>query len=406
MDAPPRSTLREDLRALPSSVWVLFAGSFVNRLGTFVLPFMTLYLTERGYSAPQAGVAIAAYGLGGLTAQLAGGLLADRIGRRNAIALSMLSAGALTLVLWQAQTLAQIYPLMFAIACFAELQRPAAGALIADLVPNERRVAAFTVFRLAINVGWAAGLALGGLLAQRNFDLLFVGDAATSIAFGIVSFVALPHGTRTSRRDEAHLPSARASIIADRGFLLFLSAALLSASVYAQNVSTFPLHVDDAGYGPSTYGALQSLNGVIVVLAELPVIAWVRRQEPLLMVGTSGLLIGLAFGSLLIADTLPLLVAMVAVWTLGEIMGASPASSIAADRAPGHARGRYQSALGSTWSAAFVIGPILGTLVYSIEPAILWWGCAATGLVALSLCLAARRLARGSADPVVDAPST
>jgi MFS family permease len=406
MSVRPTPTLRDNLRALPPACWVLFAGSFVNRLGTFVLPFMTLYLTERGYSAPQAGAAIAAYGLGGLSAQLAGGLLADRIGRRTTIALSMIAAGLLTLVLWRADTLAQIYPLMFAIACFAELQRPAAGALITDLVPSEHRVAAFTVFRLAINVGWAGGLALGGLLAQRNFDLLFVGDAATSIAFGLVSLVALPHGTRTSRRDEAHLPSARATILADRGFLLFLAAALLSASVYAQNVSTFPLHIDEAGYGPSTYGGLQSLNGVIVVLAELPVIAWVRRRDPLVMVGVSGLLIGLAFGSLLFADTLPLLVAMVVVWTLGEIMGASPASSIAADRAPGYARGRYQSALGSTWSAAFIVGPILGTLVYSVRPAILWWGCAATGAAALALCLAARRVHSAVPSPVVDTPST
>lgn len=376
---------------MPASAWVLFAGTFVNRLGTFVLPFMTLYLTRRGFSAPQAGVAIAAYGLGGLVAQAAGGLLADRIGRRNTIAMSMLSAGALTLVLWRAQTLAQIYPLMFGVACLGELHRPAAGALIADLVPSERRVAAFTLFRLAINVGWAGGLALGGFLAQRDFDLLFVGDAATSIMFGFISLAALPHGMRTARRDEAQLPSARATILSDRGFLLFLAAALLSGTIYAQNVSSLPLHVRDAGYGPAVYGLLQSLNGVIVVVAELPLIAWVQRRDRLQMVGFGSLLIGLAFGSLLFVHTLPLFVAMVGLWTFGEIMGSSTSTSIAADRAPAHARGRYQSALGSMWSVAFVLGPILGTLVYSIEPAILWWVCAALGVVALGLCLAARR---------------
>ena len=406
MDPSATPALRQSLRELPASAWVLFAGTFVNRLGTFVLPFMTLYLTGRGYSAPQAGVAIAAFGLGGLVAQMVGGLLADRIGRRNTIALSMLAAGALTLVLWRAETLAQIYPLMFGVACFGELHRPAAGALIADLVPSERRVAAFTVFRLAINVGWAAGLALGGFLAQRNFGLLFIGDAATSITFGLISLFALPHGTRTARRDEVDRPSARASILADRPFLLFLAAALLSASVYAQNVSSFPLHVSDAGYGPSTYGILQSLNGIIVVVAELPVIAWVQRRERFLMVGTSSLLIGLAFGSLLFAETLPLLVAMVAVWTLGEIMGASPATAIAADRAPDYARGRYQSALGSTWSAAFILGPILGTVVYSVDPAILWWTCAALGLVAFGLCIAARRSRLPAPPRGVDAPTT
>jgi MFS family permease len=389
---------------MPAPAWVLFAGTFVNRLGTFVLPFFTLYLTGRGYSAPQAGLAIGAYGLGGLVAQTIGGLLADRIGRRNTIALSMFSAGVLTLALWQADTLALIYALMFALACAGELHRPASGALIADLVPGERRVAAFTVFRLSINLGWAAGLALGGFLAERSFDLLFVGDAATSMTFAVISLVALPHGTRTARSDEAHLPTARASILADPGFLLFLASALLSGSVYAQNVSSLPLHVRDAGFGPSTYGALQSLNGVIVVLAELPVIAWAQRHQRLRMVALGQLLIGIGFASLVVADTLPLLVVMVAIWTLGEITGSSASLSIAADRAPEHARGRYQSALGSAWSLAFMLGPVLGTLGYSKDPDALWWTCGVLGGASAALSLWAGRLPVPTAgrEPRVD----
>src|SRR5215211_3379359 len=99
-------SLRQNIRAMPSTAWVLFAGSFVNRLGTFVLPFITLYLTsQRGYTAPQAGLAIAAYGLGGLVAQAVGGLIADRLGRRNTIAISMFAASGLTLALYGASSL-------------------------------------------------------------------------------------------------------------------------------------------------------------------------------------------------------------------------------------------------------------------------------------------------------------
>lgn len=392
MDAEPApQKLLESLRSLPGPAWVLFAGTFVNRIGTFVLPFFTLYLTGKGFSAPQAGGAIAAFGLGGLVAQLFGGLLADRIGRRSAIGLSMIGAGVLTLALWRAETLAMIYPLMFAVACVGEIHRPASGALIADLVPRQGRVAAFTMFRLTFNVGWAVGLALGGVLAERSFDILFVGDAATSIAFGVISILALPHGTRTTRREEVDLPSARASILADRGFLLFLASALLAGTVYAQNVSSLPLHVRDSGFGPGTYGALQSLNGVLVVFLELPVIAWVQRHERLRMLALAQFLIGLGFATLLFADTLPLLVAMVVVWTIGEIVGSSPATAIAADRAPEYARGRYQSALGVAWSSAFMIGPLLGTFVYRANPAVLWWACGAAGVAAAALSLAARR---------------
>src|SRR5512134_644593 len=108
MSAPAAPSLRANLRAMPRSAWVLFAGSFVNRLGTFVLPFLTLYLTQGGFSPAQAGVAIACYGLGGLVSQVGGGLVADRIGRRNAIAVSMFGAAGLTLALWRATSLATI----------------------------------------------------------------------------------------------------------------------------------------------------------------------------------------------------------------------------------------------------------------------------------------------------------
>jgi MFS family permease len=386
---------------MPRSAWVLFAGTFVNRLGTFVLPFITLYLTTNGFSAPQAGLAIGAYGLGGLIAQIAGGLLADRIGRRNAIALSMFSTGALTLALWRAETLALIVPLMFAIGAMGELHRPAAGALIADLLPSQERVTAFTLFRLAINVGWACGLALGGFLAERSFDLVFIGDAATSIAFGAISLGALPHGTRTKRREEADLPTARASILADRGFLLFLAAVLITGAVYSQNVSTMPLHIRDAGFSPSTYGLLQSLNGVIVVFFELPVIAWTQRHDRLRVVAFGELLIGLAFATLLFADTIPLLVAMVVLWTLGEMIESPVASAVVADRAPTYARGRYQSAFGSMFGIAWIVGPLLGTLAYSVNRTALWIACGGLGVVAATLSLAAGR----RPVPVLEGPS-
>jgi len=376
---------------MPASAWVLFGGSFVNRLGTFVLPFITIYLTRRGYSVPQAGLAIAGYGLGGLGSQMAGGLLADRIGRKNAIALSMVSAGLLTLALWRATSLAAIYPLMIGIGFSGELHRPASGALIADLLAPNQRVTAFTLYRLAVNVGWAGGLALGGFLAERSFALLFVGDAVTSIAFGVISLVALPHGTRTARHEELHLPTARRSILADRGFLLFLSSVLLAGAVYAQNVSTMPLHIRDAGYSATVYGLLQSLNGITVVLIELPVIAWTQRHERLRMVALGHLLIGLAFATLLFADTIPLLVGMVLVWTVGEMVESPVAAAIAADRAPVHARGRYQSAFGSMFGIAWMLGPILGTTVYAWSPTVLWAGCGLLGGAAAVLPLAARR---------------
>ena len=406
----PRPTLRENLRSLPPAAWVLFAGTFVNRLGTFVLPFITLYLTSQHFSVPQAGLAVAMYGIGGFAAQIAGGLLADRIGRRNAIGFSMLGASVLTLVLWQATTLVVIYPVMLLLAFVAELHRPAATALITDLVPSEGRVAAFAAFRLAINIGWACGLALGGLLADRSFDYLFVGDAATSAVFGVISLIALPHGVRTSRHEERHLAGATRTILADRGFLLFLGSVLIGASIYMQNVSTFALHVRDAGYSNAVYGALQALNGAIVVFLELPIAAWTGRRSRTHMVALGGVLIGVAFSSLTVATAVWAMVAMVFVWTLGEIVSSPPASAFVADRSPDHARGRYQASLGMMFALGGVIGPVLGTLVYSRSPNALWIGCGVAGLISGGLALAAGRYPAPAFPATlgerVDAPGT
>jgi MFS family permease len=388
-----RPSLRENLRSLPPATWVLFGGTFVNRLGTFVMPFMTLYLTqpERGFSIPQAGLALAMYGIGGVAAQFLGGWLADRIGRRNAIGFSMLGASVLTLMLWQASSLALIYALMLLLALVAEMHRPAASALIADLVPAEQRVSAFAVFRLAINVGWACGLTLGGLLADASFDYLFVGDAATSAAFGVISLIALPHGMRTSRLEERHLQGATRTILADRGFLLFLGAVLIGAAIYMQNVSTFPLHVREAGYSTSVYGALQALNGVIVVLLELPITSWTGRRSRTRMVALGAVLIGLSFASLAVATTVPALAVMVLVWTLGEIISSPVSSAFVADRSPEHTRGRYQASLGVMFALGAVVGPTLGSATYAFSPDVLWIGCGVAGLLSAGLALAAGR---------------
>jgi MFS family permease len=390
---------------MPREAWFLFAGAFVNRLGTFVLPFVVLYLTREGFSAPQAGGAIAAYGVGGLLAQGVGGVVADRIGRRNTIGAAMLLAAAFTLALWQAHDLLVIYALMVGLALCAEMHRPATGALIADLLPAERRVTAFTLYRLAVNTGWAAGLALGGFLAVRAFSLLFIGDALTSAAFGVLALIALPHGVRTSRREERHLTTARRSIGSDRGFLLFLGAALLTAIVYSQNVSTLPLHVTDAGHAASTYGLLQSLNGVLIVLFELPLTAWTQHRPRTTIIALGGLFIGAAFCSLVVARSVPALVAMIVVWTIGEMLESPVASAFVADRAPEHVRGRYQAAYGSMFGFAWIAGPLLGTSVYALRQDVLWIGCGVLALAGAGLALAAGRhpAPRGAGEPIVEA---
>jgi MFS family permease len=383
--------LRESFRAMPREAWILFAGTFVLRLGSFIFPFLSLYLTQQGLSIQAAGLAITGYGIGAMIAQLTGGLLTDRIGRKNAIAVSMITSALLVVVLLQAKTLPAVLAIVVLYSFFAELHRPASSALIADLIPSEHRVAAYAFNRLGLNVAFAVGLAIGGFVAERSFVGLFLADAATSAGFGLISFFALPHGTRTKKEHDRELGGARAAIFADRGLLLVLTAILASAVVYSQGYSTFPIWVRDLGFEARVYGFLQGSNGIICAIFELAVTAIALRHPRTRMIALGVLLTGLGFGAFAILRTVPGMAFAVLIWTFGEMFDSPSVAAYIADRAPEHARGRYQSSLGFTYGLAFAIGPLAGTTLYRSWPEGVWVACAVLGLLGGALALRAER---------------
>lgn len=378
--APTR--MRDQIRAMPRQIWILYGAAFINRLGTFVFPFLALYLSERGEPPTVVGLAVSAYALGALPARLAGGVVADRLGRRTTMVLSMTGAALATLGIWRADSVPAIFACVVALGLLGDMAQPASKALITDLVPPPLRPTAFSLWRVATNAGWAGGLALGGLLATRSFDLMFIGDAATSLLFAALALAFLPQGTRSRRADEVHLPSVPRAILADRGFLVFLLATFLGGLVYSQNVAVLPLRVRDVGLGPAVYGSLQSLNGLLVMTVEVAVVAYVRRFPRPRVIATGHLLTGLAFASLAFAQTVPALVAMVTIWTLGEMTQRPVSTAAVADRAPVHARGRYQAAEDASLGASLLIGPLVGTALYGWSPAVLWTACGAVGALA------------------------
>jgi MFS family permease len=382
--APPG--LRRTLRGLPPAAWALYAGTFINRFGSFVVTFLILYLIKQGYSAAAAGMAVGAYGLGSLAAGLVGGVFADRLGRRTSIAISMFTSAAILLLLSQARHLVLIMMLTALAGLTAEMYRPASGALLADLLPAQQRVTAFALYRLAINAGFAFGPAAAGFLADRSFFWLFLGDALTSVVFGVIALVALPEGTRSHAAAERRGESLRA-ILADRAFLLFLVASVAVAFVYFQSTSTFPLHVRASGLSNAAFGTLISLNGLIIVFLELPLTTVTQRLAPRPVIAVGMLLVGAGFGLTALAHTYPLLVVTVLIWTLGEIIGAPVSSAYVANIAPAHLRGRYQGAWGMTWGLAFILGPVLGTRLFSVSPGGFWALCAALGAAAAGLVL-------------------
>lgn len=379
-------TLRQNLRTLPRPVWILFAGTYINRFGTFVMPFLAIYMTREGYSPMEAGIAVSAYGAGHMASSMIGGHLADRIGRRHTIALSMFLSAIAMVALSQVHTLPLLLSLSFVTGFFAEMYRPAATALIGDLVAPEQRVAAFGMYRFAINLGFATGPIVAGFLAGRSFVYVFLGDAATSALFGLLALVALPHGVRSKASEEKSHEGLRVAL-ADRALMIFLGATLCITWVEFQLHSTFPVHLTRLGHSPKTYGTLLAINGVMIVLFELALTAWTQRMptRPLIALGYALSGIGVALTG--VANGVPALAATVVVWTVGEMIYAPVTATYVTTLAPERYRGRYMGLWHSTWSAGMLIGPTMGSMIYERSSAALWITCAILGVTGAGLSL-------------------
>ena len=379
-------TLLASLRALPRPAWILFLGVFLNKFGSFVVPFLTLFLTRQGYSMGVAGLAIGAYGAGHFAASGLGGHLADTIGRRRTIVLSMFSAAITMMLLSQARSLPAIILLTALAGLAGELYRPASSALLADLVPSGQRITAFSAYRMAFNAGWAFGPATAGFLAERGYFWLFVGDAVTSVLFGLVAFFALPHGLR-SQQAESKWTEALLALRRDRKFHQVLAASFAIALVFFQISSTYGLFVTRLGFSTATYGAIISLNGVLVVFCELPISMVTRLFPARRVIGLGYALVGIGFALNAFAHTVPVLIIAMIVVTFGEMLTIPVSAAYVADLAPSHMRGRYIGAFGLTWALGLTVGPSLGMALFQCGAAVLWLSCGALALLAASIIL-------------------
>ena len=383
-----RDSLRAAVSGLPRPFWFLWAGMFVTRAGSFVLPFLALYLTEALHlPLHRAGLAMALYGAGGALAGALGGYLADHIGRRATLVIALGFGGLCMIALGLAHGLAVILPGIFLVALVTEMYRPAMHAAVADLVTPADRVRAFGLVYWVINVGFAIGLTLGGLVASRSFFWLFVGDGATTLVFALLIGIGVPETRPVRAPRPAHAAGARAwseffAPYRDRHFVLFLALSFLFAIVFMQNATTFAVDMTAHGIPKATYGRVLALNGLVIAVVQpfLGPLLGQRSRSHLMAAGAA--LVGLGFGMNAVVRTPGLYALAVLIWTVGE-MGVLPvANALVADLAPIELRGRYQGAYGFSFGLAVSLAPALGMSVLGARgSAALWGGCLASGLL-------------------------
>ncbi|TDW95414.1 putative MFS family arabinose efflux permease [Kribbella pratensis] len=390
------SRFRDALRGLPARVWIISLGILVNRVGNFLPVFIVLYLTERGYSAGAAGLVLGVAGLGNVLGSAFGGYLADRIGRRWTIVLSAVTTAGLTAVVPFLGPFPIITAVVGLIGVTSQVYRPAAAAALLDSVrTSQQRLAAFAVFRFAMNVGAALGGVIGGVLASTSYVELFVGNAVACLLFGVVVAVLLRDAPRQQTDpDDADSPADTAvgyrRALADRRLVRFLLMTVVGEFVYIQSTVGLPLHVTEVGLSARDFGLLIGLNGLVVLALELPITGAVSRYRPEYVLAIGNLLIGAGLALTGLMTGMVLLSVTVLIWTLGEMMSSSVAAAYLGSLAPPRLVGRYQGLYGVAYTAGTGAGPLIGGALYAIGPWTLWAVVAAAGLLAAQLCLPRR----------------
>ncbi|BFV58533.1 MFS transporter [Kitasatospora sp. CMC57] len=384
-------SLSETGRGLPRRFWWLWTATLVNKLGGFVVPFLALYLTaDRGYSAAYAGLVASLFGLGSAIAAIGGGVLTDRIGRRPTLLAAQLGTAVSMAVLGFTDGPVAIASMVFLVGLASNASRPAISAIIADLVPAEDRVRAYSLNYWAINIGFGVSAAAAGVIAAGGYLTLFLLDALSTLLCAVLVFVKIPETRPAVGTPERSAPPVHlGTVFADRRFMAVVGINLLLALVAQQGSTTLAVDMGRAGISATQYGLVISLNGLLIVLLQLPLTRAMQGRSRTALLLASALLIGWGFGLTMFAGSSVWFFAFtVAVWTIGEIMNAPTMTALVAELAPAQARGRYQGVYSLSWSLAMFIGPVGGSLLLQYGGGVAAWGtCAALGTAAAAAFL-------------------
>jgi MFS family permease len=387
--------LRAQVGNLPRAFWVLWAGTLINMVGTMLEPYLALYLvTVREFSLGETGAIVALLGAGSVASQFAGGVLADRVGRRATLSFSTVATGAAILGLGYANSMASIAAAALLVGLTREMYRPASMAVVADVVSPEERPRAFGLLYWAINLGWTFALIAGGALAQRGFIYLFWVDALTCVGFGLLVWRAVPE-TRPAHSSGATGGGRFADVFRDRILVAYAVIVTLYTAVALQGMTTLPLAMRQDGLGPGSFGLAMAVNGVVVITVQPLLSAWLARRDYVSVLAAGFALVGIGYGLTAAATELWAYAATVMVWSLGEVIAAAAILAVVADLAPQQLRGRYSGLHGVAWSLGLLVAPVMGTQLLALGSSVLWLSCLGLALVSAAALLSMGSRIRG-----------
>jgi len=381
-------------RDYPRTFWTLMGVSFIDHLGGALLfPFFALYITSKfNVGMTEVGILFALFSISSFIGSALGGALSDRLGRRGMLIFSLISTSASSILMGLVNSLEVFYGLALLVGIFTDVGGPARQAMMADLLPEEKRVSGFGIFRVVFNISAAIGPAIGGFMATRSYLVLFITDAVLSFITAILVYLYIPE-----TKPEEHLDTPKESIgatfrgyftvLKDRIFVFYIFASILAGLVYMNFNTTLGVFLRDyRGIPESGYGLLITINATMVVIMQFSISRVIDKYKPMVMMALGTLLSGLGFALFGFVNTFSLAIFAMVILTIGEMIWAPVSNALVAMFAPEDKRGRYMAAFGFSWSIPFAVGPLLaGSFLDSGNGNWLWYACGIIGILG-TLC--------------------
>jgi MFS family permease len=344
-----------------------------------------------------------------LFSQVVGGSLADRLGRKIVMAISLFARGLVMLSFGLVGSLSSLISLLVLNNIFDPLFRPASNAVVADIIEPEKRAQAYSLLTVVMNLGAAIGPSMGGFVAARSYFVLFLCAALAYLLyfFIVVAFIreTKPQNSTTPEKKTQKMGEGWGMVLRDAPFLAFCLITILTCIAYSQMSTTFPVYLkENSGIGEAQYGQLIALNATMVVLLQFPITKIASRYGRMQMMALGAFLYALGFGVIGFIDTLPLFASSVVIWTLGEIVTGPVSTVLVAGMAPEAMRGRYMGVFGLTWGMGYGLGPTLGGAVMDdLGGRYIWYA----SFISCSMAAAAfLLLGRSVPSPVGDSEGT
>ncbi|WP_310554728.1 MFS transporter [Flavobacterium sp.] len=354
-----------NFRGFSREIWILTFITFINRAGTMVLPFLSKYLKEDlHFSYTEVGWIMVFFGIGSMAGSWLGGKLSDKIGFYRIMIFSLFTSGLLFFALQYITSFMGLCIGMMVLMIIADMFRPAMFVSLAAYAEPENRTRALTLVRLAINLGFAAGPAMGGLIIMAiGYKGLFWVDGATCIVAILVFALLVKEKKKTPEQKAIIATVTRESVFKDKAFWIFLMMCVITGVLFFQLFTTIPLyHREQFGLSEFQTGLLLTLNGVLIFFLEMPIVGYIERKKinkvKIITYGCLAMTISLFL--LLINFWVGILIVMMLFMTFGEMFSFPFSNSFAMSRAPKGHEGRYMAIFTMSFSLAHIISAKLG----------------------------------------------